>query len=99
MDIKKLLKNLKNENKEIECKRCKNSLPKDIWPTYSSFANTDGGFILLGVSEFINNGKKSFEVTGVDNPGKVCDELWTCLENPNKVSKNVLRNEDVEKQL
>ena len=98
MDIKKLLKNLKNENKEIECKRCKNSLPKDIWPTYSSFANTDGGFILLGVSEFINNGKKSFEVTGVDNPGKVCDELWTCLENPNKVSKNVLRNEDVEIQ-
>lgn len=98
MDIKKLLKNLKNENKEIECKRCKNSLPKDIWPTYSSFANTDGGFILLGVSEFINNGKKSFEVTGVDNPGKVCDELWMCLENPNKVSKNVLRNEDVEIQ-
>ena len=98
MDIKKLLKNLKNENKEIECKRCKNSLPKDIWSTYSSFANTDGGFILLGVSEIINNGRKSFEVTGVDNPGKVCDELWTCLENPNKVSKNVLRNEDVEIQ-
>ena len=28
MDIKKLLKNLKNENKEIECKRCKNSYLK-----------------------------------------------------------------------
>lgn len=47
MDIKRLLKNLRTENKEIECKRCKNKLPREIWPTYSSFANTDGGYILL----------------------------------------------------
>ncbi len=39
------------ENVEIECKDAGKGLPKDLWETYSSFANTNGGTILLGVKQ------------------------------------------------
>lgn len=41
----------------------KGGLPKDVWETYSAFANTKGGIILLGIEE--NNGVFS-PVKGVD---------------------------------
>lgn len=96
MDIKRFLKNLKAENKEIEYKSCKNTLPKEIWPTYSAFANTNGGYIILGVSEIKIRTRTKFAVTGVENPDKICNEFWTCISNPKKVNKNILTNEDVQ---
>lgn len=42
---------LKGETKSVEFKKSENSIPKDVWETYSAFANTDGGVIILGVSE------------------------------------------------
>ena len=47
--IKEIL--LKGERVTLECKKAKSEMPKSIWQTYSAFANTIGGLILLGVNE------------------------------------------------
>lgn len=39
------------EDHRIEAKTAKNQIPNNIWEIYSSFANTEGGIILLGVVE------------------------------------------------
>ena len=52
-----------SENHKRECKLAENGLPVSIWETYSAFANTFGGYILLGVVE---NADKSFS----ENSGK-----------------------------
>jgi predicted HTH transcriptional regulator len=80
------------ENFEVECKLAvgkdgKGALPKDFWETYSAFANTYGGDILLGVREKKNH---RFEVVGVEDTVKVLNDLWTSLNNPQKVSANLL---------
>ena len=60
-ELKKLIAD--GETVHLECKLAKTAIPANFWETYSSFANTDGGTILLGVKE--ENHK--FSVVGVDD--------------------------------
>ena len=39
------------ESATLEFKSAKNGLPRSLWETYSSFANTQGGVVYLGVEE------------------------------------------------
>ena len=48
-EVKQLLE--KGETVRLECKEAKNSVPKSIYETYSTFSNTNGGIVLLGVAE------------------------------------------------
>lgn len=71
----------------------KGELPKDFWKTYSAFANTHGGVVLLGVKE---PKPGQFEVVGLRHPDKVRKELWDLLNDSTKVSVNLLAERHVE---
>lgn len=40
------------EDNCLEVKKATNGLPNSIWETYSSFANSEGGLMVLGVEEY-----------------------------------------------
>lgn len=86
------------ENFEVECKLAggkdgKGSLPKDFWETYSAFANSYGGDIFLGVRELPG---RQFEAVGITDAPKLLDDLWTSLNNLQKVSANILSQQMVQ---
>ena len=84
------------ESNNIEFKKSKKGFPLDALETYSSFANTEGGTLILGVTETIKEGTVgSIEITGVDNPDKVINEFYNLVNNPNKVSKNIINDGDI----
>lgn len=85
------------ERISFECKKCENQIPKSVWETYSSFANTLGGIIVLGITEHMEepDQAKRFEITGVNNPTKLKKEFFDTL-NSNKVNRNILIEEDVD---
>lgn len=87
---------LLRESVDIECKLAagrdgKGALPEDFWPTYSAFANTEGGIVVLGVREK----QEQFIVEGLVNVAKVRKELFDALNNRQKVSVNLLNDAQV----
>ena len=84
------------ERLTLECKAAENALPKSVWETYSSFSNTEGGVILLGIKEDLEELERSkrFSIVGVNNPSKIIKEFWDTI-NSDKVNINLLRDDDV----
>ena len=80
------------ENNRIEAKKALGGLPHSIWETYSAFANTLGGVILLGVEEYRD---KTLHTVDLPDPEKLVKEFWDMVNNPNKASVNVLSSKDV----
>ena len=87
--IKEIL--LKGERVTLERKKAKAEVPKSIWQTYSAFANTIGGMILLGVDENMQEKdiQKRYQIIGVDEPRKIVTDFWNTL-NSDKVNENIL---------
>ena len=94
-DIKKLLQ--KGERLTLEAKLAKADVPKSVWESYSAFANTMGGTIMLGVFEDMKekDPAKRFRIEGVDDVDKILKDFWNTI-NSNKVSDNILTDSDVE---
>ncbi len=80
------------ENNRIEAKKALGGLPHSLWETYSAFANTLGGLILLGVEEYRD---KSLHAIDLPDPGKLIKEFWDLINNPKKASVNILSDKDV----
>ena len=60
------------ENNRLEAKKALGGLPESLWETYSAFANTLGGIILLGVEEHKD---KSLHPINLPNPEKLIKEF------------------------
>ena len=93
-DIKDLM--LYGERINIEYKEAAGDLPKSLWETYSAFANTIGGVIVLGIKEHRNRYEEDrFEIKGVADADKMLKSFWDTI-NSDKVSRNILFDDDVE---
>ncbi|MEE0968450.1 MAG: putative DNA binding domain-containing protein [Clostridia bacterium] len=88
------LKNVEKyrENNRIEAKKALGGLPHSIWETYSAFANTLGGVILLGVEE---SRDKTFHVLDLPCPEKLIEEFKEKLSDRKKVSTDILSERDI----
>lgn len=80
------------ENNRLEAKKAQGGLPESIWETYSAFANTRGGLILLGV---IEQEDKTFASVPLADPDQLAADFWNTLNRPGVVSRNILEPEDV----
>ncbi len=84
------------ENNRIEAKKALGGLPRSIWETYSAFANTLGGVILLGVEEDLSD--HSLHTVDLPEPERLVREFWTMLNDPRKVSVNILSDRHIQIQ-
>lgn len=81
------------ENNRLEAKKAQGGLPHSLWETYSAFANTVGGVLLLGV---IETPEKYFQTVALSDPQKLADQFWQIVTNPELVSVNLLQRDQVQ---
>lgn len=86
IDLKEIFKS--SEKVNVEVKAAQGGIPNSIWETYSSFANTFGGTIILGIGE--DKETKKFIPMGVSNAEKMISDIWNIVNNSQKVSRNIL---------
>ena len=81
------------ENNRLEAKRAQGGLPHSIWETSSAFANTFGGYILLGV---IENAGKSFSSVPLPDPERLAADFWNGVNNRAVTNMNILSDRNVQ---
>ncbi len=81
------------EGNRLEVKRANGGLPVSLWESYSAFANSDGGMIILGVKERPDG---SWYTTHLQGERKLLKDFWDLINNLTKVSINLLKEENIE---
>lgn len=82
------------ENNLVEFKKAKGRLPNLLWESYSAFANTNGGTIVLGIDELKSNVFESANLTESEVI-ELLKRFWNVINNTQKVSINILVDKDV----
>lgn len=75
------------EGIDVEYKAARGGLPRDLWETYSAFANTEGGTLWLGITQ--HGGV--LDVHGVTDAEKLVGDFWNTLNNRGKVNRNLFQ--------
>lgn len=71
----------------LEAKKATGGFPNSVWETYSAFANSKGGVLLLGVEEFAD---KSLHIVGLNNPeGIIKESLSITLRQAERIFANM----------
>lgn len=91
-NLKYILDNITTlkENVHLEFKEAASKIPKTFWETYSSFANTSGGYIILGVSDSLPH-----NIIGVNDHNKLIQEIFNNTNSKDKVNYNLLNTENI----
>jgi predicted HTH transcriptional regulator len=84
--------NTYREGNQIEAKAAQGGLPDTLWDSYSAFANSDGGCILLGVKEQTDN---SLYAVGLKDATKIVKDFWNMVNNRQKISVNLMTDKRV----
>jgi ATP-dependent DNA helicase RecG len=90
--LTRLVRREQRETLNYEFKAATRVLPEDVWSTVSAFANTGGGWIILGVRE---DTRKKPVITGVENPDDQVQAFFNDLHNPSRINRRVCAEDDV----
>lgn len=95
LNFKDYLDSLLNsvESDDLEFKSAAGGFPGSFWDTYSAFANSEGGVIVLGVIE--RKGKFYIDNLSDEQIEKYTKDFWNNVNNRATVSCNLLKTEDV----
>ena len=83
---------LNTEDHSFEAKSAIKGIPMSTWESYSAFANSFGGTIVLGLDETEGG---LLTVKGMKDADRMVSEIWNTVNNPQKISRNILRSDDV----
>jgi predicted HTH transcriptional regulator len=83
-----------SESSDLEFKSAQGGFPESFWETYSAFANTQGGAIVLGVKE--KKGLVNVEGLTREQIDRYKKDFWNKANNREFISSSLLKNSDIE---